>query len=374
MTARRAFGRLVRVATPLAALAVVVSHAPPALAYCPSYGTSAGYAVEPKPGTNPDAATFRGLFDRLGTGSFTAADGPPVGTLTTGCDAPNPEKKSAATFPCHLLYALAQQESGWVQFCVPETPSSAVGKPSRTIVSFDCGYGVAQVTSGMHSGDNPTFDQDRVASDVLYNLIVGAGILQDKWEYVQCVGDRNPEIVEDWYSALWAYNGLAYVNNPNNPANDPGRGPYNPQNGGAYTYQERILGRMEFPSSGRWVAIKPAYPNRGEIGNTGTPKALSEPSCASPTSCASKRTVNRSPCAPPPANDAGPAPAPPPPTPDVDAGAPAEEADAPAEETAEAGCSCRAAGASSPGNVPGGLALAVGLGLALRARRRNSRR
>lgn len=357
----------------LAALLGGLSIASTAHAYCPSFGTSAGCAVEPKPGTNPDAATFRDLFGRVGSGAIAATDGPPVGTLKAGCDAPTPEKKLPATFPCHLLYALAQQESGWVQFCVPETPASAVGKPSRTIVSFDCGYGVAQVTSGMHSGDKPSFDQARVASDVLYNLIVGAGILADKWEYVACVGDRNPDVVEDWYSALWAYNGLAYVNNPNNPANDPGRGPYDPQNGGAYTYQERILGRMEFPSSGRWPALQPAYPNRGEIGNTGTPRALSEPSCASPTSCTSKRTTHRSPCAAPP-SDAGAAPAPPPPTTsDVDAGAPPAEEDAPPEEIAEAGCACHATGAGVDGVAGRGAALSV-LALALAVARRRARR
>ena len=38
----------------------------------------------------------------------------------------------------------------WKQFCVPELPADQVGGPSRTIISFDCGYGIGQVTSGMH--------------------------------------------------------------------------------------------------------------------------------------------------------------------------------------------------------------------------------
>lgn len=285
-----------------------------AWAYCPSYGTAAGCAVEPTPGANPTDAILRTFFEQVGTSSFTAQDGPSVLPMNVGCNLPTPSTKQPPRFPCHVLFALSQQESAWTHFCVPEMPSSAVGKPERTIVSFDCGYGIAQVTSGMHDSDTPTFDQSRVASDPLYNMVVGAGILREKWQIVQCVGDRNPDVVEDWYSALWAYNGLAYQNNPNNPTFSAGRKPYDPQNGGSYPYQEKVLGWMEHPKAGRWPAILPAYPNRGEIGTTGTPKAVTEPKCGSPTSCATTRTTNLSPCTPRPSPSvdagAGPGPAP----------------------------------------------------------------
>jgi len=244
---------------------------------------------------------------------------------------------------CHVLYGIAQQESDWTHFCVPESPTSAVGKPERTIVSFDCGYGIAQVTSGMHDGDTPDFDQARVAADPLYNMIVGLQILRSKWEAVQCVGDREPEVVEDWYSALWAYNGLSYKNNPNNPTYSAGRGVYQPANGGSYPYQEKVLGWMEFPKSGRWGSIQPGYPNRGEIGTTGTPKALTEPKCGTPTSCTKTRTRNLSACTKPasPDVDAGST---------VDAGPPAIvdagiAVQLEAKGEADEGCSCRAAAA-----------------------------
>lgn len=330
-----------RAAAGVLAIASAMAWSGAARAYCPSYGTAAGCAVEPALGDNPDDATFRALFDRVGTVTIAPGEAPAIGSMTHGCGLPVAEAKAPPSFPCHVLYAVAQQESGWTQFCLPEAPQSAVGKPERTIVSFDCGYGVAQVTTGMHDSDTPSFDQGRVASDVFYNMMVGAGILRSKWEAVECVGDRNPEIVEDWYSALWAYNGLSYKNNPNNPTYAAGRGPYDPQNGGSYPYQERIYGWMEFPSpkTQRWKSILPAYPNRGEIGSGSSPRQLSEPSCASPTSCTRKRTTNRSPCTPPPAVvvDAGP-PAPPPPPPEVDAGpAVVEEA---VEGEADAGCTC----------------------------------
>ena len=93
------------------------------------------------------------------------------------------------------------QESGWRQFCVPDTPADQVGGASRTIISFDCGYGVGQVTSGMHKGETPAFDRARVANDATYNLATGTLILADKWRATNCVGDNQPRTVEDWYVA-----------------------------------------------------------------------------------------------------------------------------------------------------------------------------
>ena len=121
------------------------------------------------------------------------------------------------------------QESGWRQFCVPDTPADQVGGAARTIISFDCGYGVGQVTSGMHKGETPAFDRARVAGDATYNLATGTLILADKWRATNCVGDNQPRTVEDWYVATWAYNGLAFVNNPNNPNYSATRGVCDPE-------------------------------------------------------------------------------------------------------------------------------------------------
>src|SRR5258706_15984608 len=168
------------------------------------------------------------------------------------------------------------QESGWRQFCVPDPPAASVGAPERTIVSFDCGYGVGQVTSGMHAGENPSFDRARVAGDATYNLAAGTLILSDKWRATNCVGDNQPPIIEDWYVATWAYNGLAYVNNPNNPNYDTSRGVYNPKLGGAAPYQEKVLGWIEHPPGNPpyWQALAVAYPNPGDVGGAGSPPAM----------------------------------------------------------------------------------------------------
>lgn len=358
-----------------------------ARAYCPSYTpaqTSGGSrcGVEPAAGKNPTVAAWKSIFATVAPGQASwKTSGPAIGMIGSGCGKPKPRVTVPAHFPCHVLQALAYQESGWQQFCVPDAPAGSVGAPERTIVSFDCGYGIGQVTSGMHVGETPAFDRARVAGDATYNLATGTLILAAKWAATACVGDNDPDVVEDWYTALWAYNGLAYSNNPNNPNLTPGRGPYKPGNGGSYTYQERVLGHMEFPTGGRWSSLAVAYPNRGDVGSTGQPPALPEPRCASPTSCTATRATHASRCDEP-VGDAG---APPvdggPAAPDAaptapEGGAPgpapgeAEPPLAPAgEPTASEGCSCDVAGGVADGGAP-----VVLLGLLVAGLRRRRRR
>jgi MYXO-CTERM domain-containing protein len=283
-----------------------------ASAYCPSYTpaqTAGGQncGVDPVPGSNPSVAQWGGVFAKVAPGKVSwGLDGPDVQKIGSGCGKPNPTTQVDARFPCHVLMSIAMVETGWRQFCVPDTPAGSVGAPERTIVSFDCGYGIGQVTSGMHVGETPSFDRKRVAAEPTYNLATGTRILAGKWAATQCVGDNNPDLVEDWYTAIWAYNGLAYSNNPNNPNLTAGRGPYNPKNGGSYAYQEKVLGWMEFPpDAAHWKSLAPAYPNRGDLGTSGAPPAIPEPSCASPTSCASTRATHVSSCGNAPITDGG---------------------------------------------------------------------
>lgn len=346
-------------ASALAAAASLV--APSARAYCPSYTpaiTSGGQkcGVDPVAGKNPSVAEWQGVFAKVAGGSASwGGDGPTIGTMGSGCSKPKPRTDVPAHFPCQLMKAIAMQESGWKQFCVPDTPASQVGQPERTIVSFDCGYGVGQVTSGMHVGETPSFDRQRVAGDAVYNLATGTLILRDKWAATPCVGDNDPDVVEDWYTATWAYNGLAYSNNPNNPNLKANRGPYNPQNGGAYAYQERVWGWMEFPPTPEhWEKMEAAYPNRGDIGNAAKPPELPEPNCASPTSCAQTRPTHKAQCTT--QTDAGVVVI----APDggvveqPDAGAPIEAAPS---AQAESGCSCSIARSRNAGAAFGALAV-----------------
>src|SRR3990172_5824686 len=122
----------------------------------------------------------------------------------------------AGTTPCALLKAIAYVESSWHQ----ATYSAALGSTGPTLVSFDCGYGIMQITSGMRNrGDLPNDVQERIAIDYLYNIGWGAKMLIDKWNlaptYAPVVGDRNPAVAEAWYFAVWGFNGWSISNNPN---------------------------------------------------------------------------------------------------------------------------------------------------------------
>ncbi len=285
----------------------------PALAYCPCYTASSSYntyncGVEAVTGTNPTLAEWNDIFDLVSKGpSVWGSAGPSVSDIGQGCGKPEALHNVAAKFPCELLKAIAMAESGWTQFCAPDQPADQAGKSSRTIISFDCGYGVGQVTSGMHAGETPSFDTQRVASDATYNMATGTQILASKWKATNCVGDNQPSIVEDWYTATWAYNGLAWSNNPNNPNLDPNRGVYDPSVGGSYTYQEKVFGRIENPpGASYWTSVALAYPDRADCGSGGAPPDLPEPSCASPTDCAHQRSTHVSSCFDQSMPDAGP--------------------------------------------------------------------
>jgi hypothetical protein len=134
-----------------------------------------------------------------------------------------------------------------------------------TTVDFansDCGYRIAQVTSGMclsgYAGCTsplPYTDQLAAAVDYQANIAAGLQILEQKWNQLYNLGilanGGNPQYVENWWFALWAYNsgiepdaangntsgcspgpgctdgggnwGLGWVDNPANPMYPPGR-------------------------------------------------------------------------------------------------------------------------------------------------------
>lgn len=295
MSPRRLFAS---VAATLAALAWSTAAA---AAYCPCYSPGSNFnqyncGVDAANGQDPSTAGWNDIFDIVSQGPSSWADkGPSVPDIGQGCGNPEATHQVAARFPCELLKGIAKQESGWRQFCVPSTPSDEVGGSSRTLISFDCGYGIGQVTSGMHAGESPGFDRARVASDPTYNLATGTRILAGKWVATNCVGDNQPTVIEHWYTATWAYNGLAYVNNPSNPNYDSNRGVWDPANGGAAPYQEKVFGWMEH-TQGFWTDTKLAYPNPGDCGGSGAPKDLPEPNCASPTDCGNHRATHVTSC------------------------------------------------------------------------------
>lgn len=167
--------------------------------------------------------------------------------------------------PPSLLKAVGWVESGWREF----------RQEDRPLVSFDFGYGIMQITSGMSgaygdpSGDIDPATQSRIASDAQYNIAYGAMMLASKWNATPVVGNRDPASIEDWYYALWAYNGWGWQNNPNNPRfTRHGTPVTDPQ---SFPYQDRVLYLVAHPPhdpAGNllWAAVPVSLPSRAAIG------------------------------------------------------------------------------------------------------------
>jgi len=101
----------------------------------------------------------------------------------------------ARGIPPEILYGIAWQESGWRQF-------NSNGDP---LMSAD-GYGsigIMQVTPSSCGGCNV----DSLKWDINYNINAGADILIGKWSWTPSIGDDDMNCYENWFYAVWAYNG-----------------------------------------------------------------------------------------------------------------------------------------------------------------------
>jgi hypothetical protein len=245
-----------------------------ARAACP---TTEGCPVAPQTGIQPCPKQAARILERGSRGRLSSS-GPLLGPIDQGCTT---SQKVAATAPCVLVKAIGHTESLWGQFC-----ATACDKPGKTVISFDCGYGIMQVTSGMRGGAG--FEPLRVAKEPTYNVGAGMKILHDKWRATPCVGDRQPKVLEDWYLATWAYNGYGFVNNPNNPNYPAARPIYNGPGSlsrGKYPYQEVVWGFIRNPpgSPRKWDAVLVSYPNNAEICNTSGCRQSGKLSAPTPT-------------------------------------------------------------------------------------------
>ena len=171
--------------------------------------------------------------------------------------------------PPVLFKAIVWLESHWNN-TVDAVPYGGVGPVIR---SFDCGYGLAQVTTGMSNTTGyAAAKQAAIGTHFVFNLAEGVRILADKWnsapKFRPIAGDGDPAMLEDWYFAVWSYNGFAWSNHPANP-DLPALRPalYHCEQEGAegygefyrsdFTYQELVYGCVQNP------------PKRGPIGNPG---------------------------------------------------------------------------------------------------------
>jgi hypothetical protein len=159
---------------------------------------------------------------------------------------------TAGYIPPVLLKSIAWIESGWSQASFD--PLVQYGEIGPVLSSHDCGYGIMQVTSGMQNVSGvPSLDQAMIGGHYAFNIARGARILAEKWnsapEFRPMVGIRNVSVIEDWYYALWGYNGFAFKNHPLNPDYAYPRPMYDCSSARSYPYQELIMGCAANPPS-----------------------------------------------------------------------------------------------------------------------------
>ena len=185
-----------------------------------------------------------------------------------------------AKVPGQILKSIAWIESELLM----ATTQVAYNSKGPALVAFDCGYGIMQVTTGMEKprdGKVVSPAQVLIATHPAYNIAEGAKLLASKWNQAPqsrpIVGtdtDSNPEILENWYFAVWSYNGFSGpgTNQSNHPL-DPifntwprpsytcdGRYPKN-----MFPYQELVWGCIKSPPSVTgnklWKSVNISLPN-----------------------------------------------------------------------------------------------------------------
>ncbi|MFJ2952457.1 SGNH/GDSL hydrolase family protein [Streptomyces sp. NPDC087226] len=227
---------------------------------------------------------------------------------------PPVELNGGGFVPAQIMLGITSQESNLWQATGRAMPG-VTGNPlignfyGRDVYNFsetddwdirwdeaDCGYGIMQVTDRMRLAGRerpgevalPYQTQRAVALDFAANIAAGLQILQRKWNETRQAGlvinNGQPQYLENWYFAIWAYNsgfypdkgdgspwGVGWHNNPANPHYPANRSSFldksmadaaHPQD---WPYQEKVLGfaghPMELPEApNKYVAAyRPAW-------------------------------------------------------------------------------------------------------------------
>jgi len=110
--------------------------------------------------------------------------------------------------PPIILKSIAFTESAMSQF-VGGYPLKASGDEDS--------WGIMQINLKWH----PEYDAEKIKYDIRYNIEAGADILFYNWsrsfgnnQVRPKVGTGDQTIIENWYFAIWGYNGWNKINNP----------------------------------------------------------------------------------------------------------------------------------------------------------------
>lgn len=106
-----------------------------------------------------------------------------------------------AGIPPEVVKAVAWKESYWRQF-------DDKGEPFDSEFN-DGGIGIMQVT-------DDGYDEKRLNFDIAYNIQIGIDILKQKynWSILPKIKGATPDVIENWYFPVMAYNGIKPPNSP----------------------------------------------------------------------------------------------------------------------------------------------------------------
>lgn len=106
-----------------------------------------------------------------------------------------------ANIPPEVVKAVASKENGsWKQF-------DENGQP---VISKDNGIGLMQITN------QQGYDQEKLKYDINYNIQAGIEILSSMYHRKDLpkIKETGPEVIENWYFPVMAYNGIKPANSP----------------------------------------------------------------------------------------------------------------------------------------------------------------
>jgi putative cell wall-binding protein len=153
------------------------------------------------------------------------------------------EKAIEYNIPPEIVKAIAWSETNWLQFREYDHPDGKWKAGDPVISHIDHrGIGIMQVTKYTveEVANNANEDIVRLKNDIEYNIETGIKILKEKWnyggKYIPIINDGAWDVLDHWYFAILAYNGMSYQNDPNHPDRK------------AIVYQDRVYNFLELHS------------------------------------------------------------------------------------------------------------------------------